>query len=97
MSTSPGGQPQSIALFGGTFDPIHEGHLQIAADARALLTLDQVRFLPCHTSPHKEGIRSAPAADRLAMVQLAIREQPWAVADDHDLVCPQPAYSWRTA
>ena len=88
---------QRIALFGGTFDPIHAGHLQIARDARELLALDQVRFLPCHISPHKQDIRSASPVDRLAMVRLAIRDLPWAVADDHDLVCPQPAYSWRTA
>ncbi len=86
-----------IALFGGTFDPIHLGHLQIAEDARKLLALDQVRFLPCHISPHKLGAHSAPPADRLEMVRLAIAGLPWAVADDHDLVCPQPAYSWRTA
>ena len=89
--------PQRIALFGGTFDPIHNGHLQIAADARQALGLDQVRFLPCHISPHKQDVRSTPPADRLEMVRLAIADLPWAVADDHDLVCPQPAYSWRTA
>lgn len=89
--------PQRIALFGGTFDPIHLGHLQIAADARQALDLDQVRFLPCHISPHKLDVRSAPPDARLEMVRLATAELPWAVADDHDLTCPQPAYSWRTA
>jgi nicotinate-nucleotide adenylyltransferase len=86
-----------IALFGGTFDPIHEGHLQVAAEARQRFGLDEVRFLPCQVSPHKIGIRSAPAQDRLEMVRLAIRDLPWAVVDDHDLTAAQPAYSWRTA
>jgi nicotinate-nucleotide adenylyltransferase len=86
-----------IALFGGTFDPIHEGHLQIASEARRVFDLDEVRFLPCHVSPHKIGVLTAPADDRLEMVRLAIRDLPWAIADDHDLTAPQPAYSWRTA
>jgi len=86
-----------IGLFGGTFDPIHAGHLEIARRAREAMALDEVRFLPCHTSPHKPGVRSAPPEDRLEMVRLATRDLPWAVADDHDLTAPQPAYSWRTA
>ncbi|QJE95052.1 nicotinate (nicotinamide) nucleotide adenylyltransferase [Luteolibacter luteus] len=86
-----------IALFGGTFDPIHEGHLEIAQRAKDALALDEVRFLPCHTSPHKLGVLSAPPEDRLEMVRLAIADLPWAVADDHDLTCPQPAYSFLTA
>jgi nicotinate-nucleotide adenylyltransferase len=85
-----------IALFGGTFDPIHLGHLAIARAARETLRLDEVRFLPCHTSPHKSGTLAAPAADRLAMVRLALHELPWATVDDFDLVRPQPAYSFET-
>lgn len=89
--------PRRIALFGGTFDPIHLGHLEIARRAKDLLELDEVRFLPCHTSPHKVGVASAPAEDRLAMVRLATRELPWAVVDDHDLSRPPPSYSYETA
>ncbi len=94
MST---GQGRRIALFGGTFDPVHEGHLAIARKARAALDLDEVRFLPCHVSPHKTGTISAPPEDRLEMVRLATRGLPWAAVDEHDLRCPQPAYSYRTA
>jgi nicotinate-nucleotide adenylyltransferase len=86
-----------IALFGGTFDPVHEGHLHIAGEARRVFHLDEVRFLPCHVSPHKIGVLTAPAQDRLEMVRLATRDLSWAVVDDHDLTAPQPAYSWRTA
>ncbi len=89
--------PRRIALFGGTFDPIHLGHLELATRAREALALDEVRFLPCHTSPHKPGVTSAPPADRLEMVRLATRGLPWATADDFDLVAPPPAYSYRTA
>lgn len=86
-----------IALFGGTFDPIHLGHLEIAKRAAEALQLDRVIFLPCHTSPHKTGIETAPAADRLEMARLATRELSWAEVDDYDLTAPAPSYSYRTA
>lgn len=89
--------PLRIALFGGTFDPIHLGHVEIASRARERLALDEVRFLPCHTSPHKQGIVSAPAADRLKMVRLATQSLSWAVVDDFDLNRPAPSYSYETA
>jgi nicotinate-nucleotide adenylyltransferase len=89
--------PRRIALFGGTFDPIHLGHLEIARRAKDLLVLDEVRFLPCHTSPHKVGVVSAPAADRLEMARLATRALPWVVVDDFDLSRPPPSYSYETA
>ncbi len=90
-------KPPRIALFGGTFDPIHQGHLEIARRAVDALALDRVIFLPCRTSPHKIGVESAPAADRLEMVRLATEDLPWAVVDDFDLVSPPPSYSYRTA
>ena len=90
-------EPRRIALFGGTFDPIHLGHVEIARRAKDLLELDEVRFLPCHTSPHKVGVASAPAADRLEMARLATRDLPWAVVDDFDLSRPPPSYSFETA
>jgi len=89
--------PRRIALFGGTFDPIHLGHVGIARQAKDLLELDEVRFLPCHTSPHKVGVASAPAADRMEMARLATRDLPWAVVDDFDLSRPPPSYSYQTA
>jgi nicotinate-nucleotide adenylyltransferase len=94
MSQDP---PRRIALFGGTFDPIHRGHLEIASRAREAMALDEVRFLPCRTSPHKVGVASAPAEDRLEMVRLATRRLPWATVDDFDLINPPPSYSYLTA
>jgi nicotinate-nucleotide adenylyltransferase len=89
--------PRHIALFGGTFDPIHRGHVEIATRARDAMGLDEVRFLPCRTSPHKIGLASASPQDRLEMVRLATRGRPWAVVDDFDLVSPPPSYSYLTA
>lgn len=89
--------PSRIALFGGTFDPIHAGHLDIARRAVTALSLDRVIFLPCHTSPHKIGVPSAPPEDRLEMVRLATRGLTWAETDDFDLRRPPPSYSYETA
>lgn len=86
-----------IALFGGTFDPIHLGHMEIATKAREAMALDEIRFLPCHTSPHKTGATSAPPEDRLEMARLATRDLAWATVDDFDLLRPPPSYSHETA
>jgi len=62
-----------IGIFGGTFDPIHRGHLQAAAAVRSRFKLDRVLFVPSNTPPHKRRPGMAPAADRLAMVESAVR------------------------
>lgn len=96
-SDSPPSEPSRVALFGGSFDPVHLGHVEIARLAVDQLDLDQVRFLPCRVSPHKTGEPApAPGDDRLAMLRLATAGLPWAVVDDHDLVQPPPSYSYRT-
>jgi len=89
--------PRKIALFGGTFDPVHLGHLHLAGLARDALDLDQVRFLPCRISPHKPGSRPADGDDRCAMLRLATADLPWAVVDDFELEQPGPGYSFQTA
>ncbi len=60
-----------IALFGGTFDPIHSAHLQIAREAARQFRLDRVWFIPASRPPHKSGVTSAPYEDRYRMVELA--------------------------
>jgi nicotinate-nucleotide adenylyltransferase len=73
-----------IGIFGGTFDPIHYGHLRTALELKVLLDLDKVHFVPCANPPH----RTAPMSDgalRLRMVQAAIRDEPKFVADDREL------------
>jgi len=89
--------PQRIALFGGTFDPVHLGHVHLARAARDAAKLDEVRFLPCRVSPHKLGQVSAPGEDRLAMLRLATGPLPWAVVDDFELHAPEPSFSYLTA
>jgi nicotinate-nucleotide adenylyltransferase len=88
---------RKIALFGGTFDPVHLGHLHIAQHAKDALGLDEVRFLPCRISPHKTDSRPASGEDRCKMLRLATAGLPWAVVDDFELHQEGPSYSYQTA
>jgi nicotinate-nucleotide adenylyltransferase len=90
-------EPRQIALFGGTFDPVHLGHLHLADTARKALTLDEVRFLPCRISPHKSGTTPTAASDRMDMLRLATADLPWAVVDDSEIRRDGPSFSWQTA
>jgi nicotinate-nucleotide adenylyltransferase len=65
-----------ICLFGGTFDPIHNAHLQIANEAQKRFGLHQVLFVPAANPPHKDGIHLTPFEDRFLMVQLACGPYP---------------------
>jgi len=86
-----------IGLFGGTFDPVHLGHIHLADTARNALELDEVRFLPCRISPHKTGTPPTPGEDRVEMLRRATADLPWAVVDDHELTHSGPSYSYQTA
>ncbi len=86
-----------IGLFGGTFDPVHLGHIHLARLAKDGLSLDEVRFIPCQLSPHKTGTRPASGADRLRMLELATAGLDWAVVDDIELESGETNYSYRTA
>jgi nicotinate-nucleotide adenylyltransferase len=76
---------QRIGLFGGTFDPIHMGHLLIAEAAREQLRLDQVRFIPAATAPHKLEQQATDGKQRLEMIRLAIGGHPQFTSDDREL------------
>ena len=87
-----------IGLFGGSFDPVHCGHLAIATEAVRVAGLDRVVFLPTRESPHKPGwAAGANAAQRVEMLRLATRDLPWAEVSDWELLQPPPSYSWKTA
>jgi nicotinate-nucleotide adenylyltransferase len=65
-----------IALFGGTFDPIHKAHLAVAREAAARFALDRVLFIPAERPPHKQGGARAPYEDRVRMAELATADDP---------------------
>ncbi len=74
--------PGSVGILGGTFDPIHHGHLAIAEDAREALGLERVLFVPAAVPPHKLGQAVSAPDHRLAMVRLAVAGNPaFAVSD----------------
>ena len=85
--------PVRIGILGGTFDPVHLGHLAIAEAARTALDLDRVLFLPAGSPPHKPGSVDAPAADRVAMVELAIAGHPGFELSRVDVDRPGPSYT----
>lgn len=67
---------RAIGIMGGTFDPIHVGHLAVAEEAREALVLDRVLFVPAGQPPHKLPGSVSPVRDRVAMVELAIEDNP---------------------
>lgn len=89
--------PRKIGIFGGTFDPVHLGHIHLATLAKDALELDEVRFLPCRISPHKTGTSPASGEDRCEMLRLATANLPWAVVDNYELKHDGPSYSYQTA
>ena len=85
-----------VGLIGGSFDPIHAGHLSIAREVRERLGLDRMVFVPAGQPPHKLGKRLADAEHRLAMVRLAIAGHPHLTVSRVDMDRPGPCYSVDT-
>lgn len=81
-----------IGLLGGTFDPVHLGHLDVAYAALQSLSLERVLFIPAHVPPHR-AFPTASGADRLAMVQLAIQDEPRFEASTIELDAVGPSYT----
>jgi nicotinate-nucleotide adenylyltransferase len=87
---------KKIGIFGGTFDPIHHGHLILAREALEVLALDLVIFIPATASPHKPDFASAAPAVRLEMVGAAIEGEPRFAFDAMELERPSPSYAIDT-
>ena len=85
-----------IGILGGTFNPIHLGHLALADEARQLLRLEKIIFVPTNLPPHKGRRGLAPAQKRLDMVSLAIKSNPFFVVSDLELVRGGISYSVET-
>jgi nicotinate-nucleotide adenylyltransferase len=85
-----------LGLFGGTFDPVHVGHLDAAAAARAALALDRVLFIPSHVPPHRSADPRATMFHRFAMVVLATTDEPAYSASDVELRRSGASYTFET-
>ena len=86
---------RAIGILGGTFDPVHLGHLRLAQEVADALALSDVRFMPCATPPHR-ATPAAGAADRVAMVKLAIADNPLFTLDERETLRSGPSYSFDT-
>ena len=98
MGTLPFGPLKRFAVFGGSFDPVHVGHLSIAQQVLNALKLERVILLPAAVPPHKrDGRELAPAADRLAMCELAVFNLHGLAASDIELRKNGVSYTVETA
>lgn len=85
-----------IGIFGGTFDPIHIGHLMVAEQARVEVGLDEVWFVPAASPPHKRDRVITEVAHRVAMVEGAIRDHPSFRCSRIELTSSGPSYTVHT-
>jgi nicotinate-nucleotide adenylyltransferase len=88
--------PRAIGILGGTFDPVHLGHLALADEALRVLDLERIDFVPNADPPHKQGQPVTPAHHREAMVALAIAADPRFVLSRLELERPGPSYAVDT-
>jgi nicotinate-nucleotide adenylyltransferase len=86
---------QPIGILGGTFDPIHYGHLRLAEEMLELANLRQIRFIPTGMPPHRDAPQVS-AQHRSAMVRLAIADQPAFVLDEREVNQTTPCYTVNT-
>lgn len=85
-----------IGLFGGTFDPIHQGHLRAASEVKKIFNLDHIFLIPAALPPHKSPVSVASAEDRLAMIHLAIGDMNGITVSDVELQRSGPSYTIDT-
>ena len=86
---------RKIGIFGGSFDPVHFGHLRPALEILEALSLDHMRFIPSGRPPHRDA-PVADAAQRLAMLRAAIKEEPRFQVDERELRRDKPSYTYDT-
>jgi nicotinate-nucleotide adenylyltransferase len=90
------GRRKRVALYGGSFDPVHVGHLAVARRLLELFSLDELVFVPAHVAPHKRDRRVGPAFDRYAMLALATQGEPRLKASRLELETPERPYTVET-
>lgn len=89
------GKMAAVGILGGTFDPVHFGHLRSALEVCQQLNLDHVRLMPCHVPPHRPQPR-AKAAERRLLLELSVKSAAQLVVDDRELQREGLSYSVDT-
>lgn len=84
-----------IGIFGGSFDPIHNGHLRAAYEVGHHFKLDHIRLIPCGNPPHREQAK-ATSQQRLMLLHLAVKTSQFFVVDDRELQSEQTSYTYDT-
>ena len=87
---------EKIGVFGGSFNPVHNGHLILAEQIREIAGLDKVIFVPAHVSPFKIGADQPSGEDRLNMVKLSIEGAPGMEVSDFEILREGPSYTYDT-
>lgn len=85
-----------IGIFGGTFDPVHNGHLITARYVLEKRNLEKIIFIPCYISPHKADLLTSSAEHRLNMLKLAIKDSSYFDYSDYELLAGGISYSYNT-
>lgn len=86
---------KKIGIFGGTFDPIHIGHLRMALELKQQLGLDEMRLLPCHQPPHRDTPQVS-SEQRAQMLRIALQDCPELQLDERELQRDKPSYTYDT-
>lgn len=91
-----GGERMRIGIYGGTFDPVHLGHLILAETIRESLSLDEVRFVPAFVNPHKQGRPVTPPKLRLEMLRFALAGNAGLRLSEIEIKRKGPSYTYET-
>lgn len=86
---------KKVGIFGGTFDPIHIGHLRMALELKQQLGLDEMRLVPCHKPPHRD-LPQASSQQRAAMLRIALQDCLELQLDERELWRERPSYTYET-
>lgn len=84
-----------LGIMGGMFDPVHEGHLELAQQVKRLCQLDDILLVPCGSPVHRPGAHASPAA-RIAMLELAVRAKEGLHIDARECLSDSPSYTYNT-
>jgi len=90
------GSQMKIAFYGGSFDPVHHGHLAVAKSLTSQFELDEFVFIPAFHAPHKKRLASTPALDRYAMLCLATNNEPTTSVSKIEIEVPSKPYTVET-